>query len=81
MKHPLQAYREAQELTQKGLADVLGCSQSLVALIESGERGVSKANAETWEEKTGIPRLSLMFPGEYPLPTPSNDGPSTGAAP
>lgn len=66
MKHPLQAYREANELTQQQMADLLGCSQSLVALIEGGDRQVSKAHAEAWEKKTEIPRLSLMYPKEFP---------------
>ena len=53
-------------MTQAGLAEVLGCSQSLVALIESGKRSVSRANAEAWSEKTGIPVMALMFPEHAP---------------
>lgn len=70
MKHPLHAYRESRQLTQKGMADLLGCSQTLISLIENGDRSVSKDNAEKWEGATGIPRLTLMFPDEYP-----HDGP------
>ncbi len=66
MKHPLHVFREAGDLTQQGMADLLGCSQSLIALIESGERGVTKVHAEAWEKTTGIPRLSLMYPEEFP---------------
>lgn len=72
MKHPLHAYRESEGLTQQQLADALGCSQPLIALIEKWERGVTKENAEDWEKKTGLPRLSLMYPKEFPLKSDSH---------
>jgi transcriptional regulator with XRE-family HTH domain len=77
MKHPLEAFREERELSQQGLADLLGCSQSLVAHIEAGNREVTKDNAEKWEEVTGIPRLSLLYPKDYPYPAAAKR--STGA--
>lgn len=62
MSHPIQQYRETNKLTQHELAGLLGCSQSLIAAIESGKRVVSRKNAEKWENVTGIPRMNLMFP-------------------
>lgn len=66
MKHPFLVYRESHGLTQQQLAELLDCSQPLVALIEGFERDVQKDRAEDWEKKTGIPRLSLMYPKEFP---------------
>lgn len=66
MTHPIQTYREARKLNQADLAKLLGCSPSLISLIESGEREVTRDNAEAWESVTGIPRLSLLYPDEFP---------------
>ena len=66
MSHPIQTYRQQKQWSQQELADFLVCSQTLVSLIEVGERSVSKDNAEGWEAKTGIPRLSLLYPDQYP---------------
>lgn len=79
-KHPLLTFREASDLSQQGLADLLGCSQSLVAHIELGERTVSKDNAAEWEEKTGIPRMSLLYPEEFPFVPPKSGGAKRAAA-
>lgn len=52
-KHPLQAYRECQNLTQEGLAAILGVSNQLISHIETGRRPVTPENAVHWEELLG----------------------------
>lgn len=56
MEHPLKRHREGLGLSQKGLADKLGCSQSMVSHIEKGVRKADPRQAIEWEQKTGIPK-------------------------
>lgn len=65
--HPLRAFRQMRGMSQDALANVLGCSQTLVCLIESGHKRVSLNNAADWESKTGIPRMALLYPDQYPV--------------
>jgi transcriptional regulator with XRE-family HTH domain len=59
MKSPIAAYREAHELTQIQLAEILGVSQSFIANIERGDRAVTPKRAIEWEAKLGIDRAKL----------------------
>lgn len=60
--HPVRAYREKNGLTQSALAEVLGCSQSHIALVESGKRGLSREMAREWAERTGLDPMVLLWP-------------------
>lgn len=59
MENPLKDYREQNGLSQRDLADILGCSRGLVSLIETGERPITPENADTWAQLLGIPRSRL----------------------
>lgn len=65
-KHPIQQFREQRGLSQQNVADQLNCSQTLISLIEAGERPVSRDAAPKWEAALGIPRNCLLYPDEYP---------------
>lgn len=60
--HPLRAYRQAHGITQKALAERLGCSQGYIALIESRERGIKPATARIWGETLGLDPARLVWP-------------------
>lgn len=47
--HPLQIYREQNDLSQEDLAGKLGVSRQLIGLIEAGKRSVTPENAKEWE--------------------------------
>lgn len=53
MKHPLRAYRERNDLTQKALADLLGVGQSAISMIERGQRYPHPVVARQWSAKLG----------------------------
>lgn len=58
-KSPIQAYREANGLTQQELADILDVSQTLVANVENGARPITPERAIDWESRIGIHRAIL----------------------
>jgi transcriptional regulator with XRE-family HTH domain len=58
-KHILREYREQHDLTQHQLADMLGCSASMVAHIENEFRNISPERAIAWEPILGIPKEKL----------------------
>lgn len=66
--HPLKRYRKSLGLTQTACANLLGCSQSLIARVECEHKPISRDVAEAWEKVTGIPRLSLLYPETHPYP-------------
>ena len=53
MVHPLVVYREAEDLTQARLADLIGASQSFISDMETGRRWPSRALARRIETATG----------------------------
>ena len=57
MANPLRAYRKLHRLSQQKVADKLGVSRSLVAMIECGDRGFTDEMALDIEKKLGIDRM------------------------
>jgi transcriptional regulator with XRE-family HTH domain len=58
----LAEYKEKKGLTSKGLAELLGISESYLSEILSGKRSFSKKLACKASEITGIPLLNLLYP-------------------
>jgi transcriptional regulator with XRE-family HTH domain len=60
-KHPLVAFREAHgNLSQQAAAEMVGITQSMWSLLESGKGFVRPAIAKRISELTGVSRDSLM---------------------
>lgn len=55
LREALPAWRKANGLTQKELAERAGCSPTLIALIETGERQPGLMNAIAIAKALGIP--------------------------
>lgn len=56
----LRAYREARELSQEALADVLGYHRTYVGGLERGERNLTLKAVERIAASIGIEPRSLM---------------------
>ena len=48
----LKNFRKQHDLTRQELADMLGCSYSLIAHIEKNIRRITPENALLWEKRT-----------------------------
>jgi transcriptional regulator with XRE-family HTH domain len=59
IKSPIQEYREANELSQAELGELLGVHQSFIARIESGERPITAKKAIKWAPILNIDRAAL----------------------
>lgn len=59
MSNPLRAYREKHELSQKQVAERLGCSRAMVSHWENDERDYSAEWAVLIEQRLGINRVLL----------------------
>lgn len=59
MDHILRAYRTKNNLSRQELRVKLGCSYSLIQLIEDGRKRVTPEKAVQWETILGIPREKL----------------------
>jgi transcriptional regulator with XRE-family HTH domain len=57
MANPLRAYRKKHQLSQQQLADKLGVSRSLVAMMEGGNRPFTDDMALLIEDRLGIDRM------------------------
>jgi transcriptional regulator with XRE-family HTH domain len=58
--HPLKAYREANGLNRKALADALAVTEVTVGRWENGKRGVRKSLLPQIEDKFGIPPARIL---------------------
>lgn len=60
--HPIKSLRLRRKLSQEELAELFGCSQSLIALIEVGTKPVSPVLARKIEEVTDgeLTRATLL---------------------
>lgn len=58
--HSIDAYLEATEITQQGLAKKLGISQGALSMIKSGQRIPRPRLALRIHELTGIPLDTLL---------------------
>ncbi len=63
MKHPLQTWREAKQLSQAAAAQILKCTQGTISHIEIGRNRVSLPRARMWEKITGaeLKAADLLF--------------------
>lgn len=59
----LKEYRTSLGLSQQGMADILGCQQSYVSLLETGAKEPSREFMRLIAEKTGgaVP-VTVWFP-------------------
>lgn len=63
----VQKFRHDYNLNQKDLADIIGCKQSNVSLIEKGERNFTNFQIRLLIEKFGFDVISKYAdPGELP---------------
>lgn len=60
MDNRLKELRKAKKLTQEQLADIIGVSQSLIALIEKGKRDIDFTLAEQLAKALGVKPYELM---------------------
>lgn len=60
MDNRLKELRKAKKLTQEQLADMVGVSQSLIALIEKGKRDIDFTLAEQLAKALNVKPYELM---------------------
>lgn len=61
LKHPLRAFRDANgHLSQEAAAAIVGISQAMWSLLESGKKHASPRVAKRIERLIGVPADSLM---------------------
>jgi transcriptional regulator with XRE-family HTH domain len=53
--HPVYLWRKSSGVSQRSLADAIGCNQSFLSLLEAGERSPSLALAARLKRATGLP--------------------------
>lgn len=64
MDNRLKELRKAKKITQEQLADIIGVSQSLIALIEKGKRDIDFTLAEQLAKALNVKPYELM-PAEW----------------
>ncbi|WP_299076425.1 helix-turn-helix transcriptional regulator [uncultured Paraglaciecola sp.] len=66
----LKKYRKKHQITQKQLADRLGCSQANIALIESGRQDIGVRKLHGWCQQLGVSLVDIIpdaIPAEYSM--------------
>jgi transcriptional regulator with XRE-family HTH domain len=62
--HPVYLWRQASGVSQRSLADEIGCNQSFLSLIEAGERSPSLVMAARLKRATGLPLETFVKDSE-----------------
>lgn len=60
----LQKFRHDYKLSQRGLADILGCKQSNISSMENSEKPLSTLNVKILIEKFGFDAISKYLTAE-----------------
>lgn len=68
MDNRLKELRKAKKITQEQLADIIGVSQSLIALIEKGKRDIDFTLAEQLAKALNVKPYELMPEEWQPQP-------------